>query len=209
MLFCHSNSILESLSQLSLQSGQFVKKHTANYMSNVTLYRKSEYQIQCLLFIYTKGKNINSFNCTFNNKKEHNHYQQKIVFLFFVLSIAWFQNLLHCCEKNYLLKKILKQKIKEEGTGEETQRGFCLFVNFFFWSHCMPCRILVLRPGIKPVPSEVEAWSLNHWNARAVLRGLFICLLLMSPLRSRKQKAVYRYQILSVFAFLSWNGWHV
>ena len=26
--------------------------------------------------------------------------------------------------------------------------------------------ILVLQPGIKPVPPEVEAWSFSHWTAR-------------------------------------------
>ena len=28
------------------------------------------------------------------------------------------------------------------------------------------CRILIPLPGIKPVPSAVEAWSLNHWTTR-------------------------------------------
>ena len=30
--------------------------------------------------------------------------------------------------------------------------------------------ILVLQPGIKPVPPALEAWSVNHWTARKVPR---------------------------------------
>ena len=35
-----------------------------------------------------------------------------------------------------------------------------------FWPHCAACGILVLRPGIEPMPPAVEAWSSNHWTAR-------------------------------------------
>lgn len=31
-----------------------------------------------------------------------------------------------------------------------------------FEPHGMACRILVPRPGIKPMPPAVGAWSLNH-----------------------------------------------
>ena len=31
----------------------------------------------------------------------------------------------------------------------------------------MACGILVPRPGFKPGPPAVEAWSPNHWTARA------------------------------------------
>ena len=34
------------------------------------------------------------------------------------------------------------------------------------WLHNTACAILVYRPGIKPVPSAVEAWSVNHWTSR-------------------------------------------
>ena len=34
------------------------------------------------------------------------------------------------------------------------------------WLHNMACAILVYWPGIKPVPSAVEAWSVNHWTSR-------------------------------------------
>ena len=46
--------------------------------------------------------------------------------------------------------------------------GMNLFYPFFFfyWLYCMACRILTPYPGIKPMPPEVEAWSLNHWTAR-------------------------------------------
>ena len=38
---------------------------------------------------------------------------------------------------------------------------------FFFFFLAMPCSgILVPRPGIKPTPPALEAWSLNHWTAR-------------------------------------------
>ena len=30
------------------------------------------------------------------------------------------------------------------------------------------CGILVLQPGIEPMPPEMEAWSLSHWTAREV-----------------------------------------
>ena len=34
--------------------------------------------------------------------------------------------------------------------------------------HGLACKILVPRPGIEPVLSAVEAWSLNHWTTREV-----------------------------------------
>ena len=40
----------------------------------------------------------------------------------------------------------------------------CLF--FFFFGHAAACGILVPQPGIKPEPSEVKAWSSNHWTAK-------------------------------------------
>ena len=36
---------------------------------------------------------------------------------------------------------------------------------FVSWA---PYRILVTQPGIKPMPSALGAWSLNHWTAREV-----------------------------------------
>lgn len=32
----------------------------------------------------------------------------------------------------------------------------------------MVYRILVPRPGIKPMPSALEMWCLNHWSIREV-----------------------------------------
>ena len=44
----------------------------------------------------------------------------------------------------------------------------------FFWLHHSACGILVSLPGIEPMPTSVEAVSLNHWVAREVpLYGLF------------------------------------
>ena len=43
------------------------------------------------------------------------------------------------------------------------------YVHFFFPSVChMACGILVLQPGVKPMPPAVEAWSFNPWTAREV-----------------------------------------
>ena len=33
---------------------------------------------------------------------------------------------------------------------------------------CTACRILVPRPGIKPTPPALKAWSLDHWTTREV-----------------------------------------
>ena len=43
---------------------------------------------------------------------------------------------------------------------------FYLFI--IFWPRCAACRTLVPWPGIEPVPPSVEAYNLNHWNAREV-----------------------------------------
>ena len=51
---------------------------------------------------------------------------------------------------------------------------FLNFLEFFFfffgggWPHLAACGILVLQPGIKPMPPAVGAQSLNHWPAREV-----------------------------------------
>ena len=44
---------------------------------------------------------------------------------------------------------------------------------FFSWSCRMACGALVLRPGIKPTYTALEAWSLNHWTTRKALPGDF------------------------------------
>ena len=49
--------------------------------------------------------------------------------------------------------------------------GIFFFFFFFFgggWPHLAACGILVLQPGIKPMPPAVGAQSLNHWPAREV-----------------------------------------
>ena len=58
------------------------------------------------------------------------------------------------------------------------QRSFFFF--FFLLCH-IACRLLVPRPGIKPMPSAVEVRSLNHWTTREVPHVL--CLFIL-PLRS-------------------------
>ena len=42
------------------------------------------------------------------------------------------------------------------------------------WLHYVACGILVPRPGIKPTPPALEAWSLNHWTTREVLNSAFL-----------------------------------
>ena len=42
------------------------------------------------------------------------------------------------------------------------------FFPFFFFFGQEACRILVPRPGIEPLPPEVEARSFDHWNTREV-----------------------------------------
>ena len=42
-----------------------------------------------------------------------------------------------------------------------------LFSYLFIYGHTL-CEILIPRPGIKPVPPALGAWSLNHWTARKV-----------------------------------------
>ena len=45
---------------------------------------------------------------------------------------------------------------------------FLIFFFFLFFGHHAVCEILVPWLGIKPVPSSVEGWSLNHWTTREV-----------------------------------------
>ena len=43
-----------------------------------------------------------------------------------------------------------------------------LCIKITFWPHLAACGDLVPRPGIKPTPPALEAWSLNHWTTREV-----------------------------------------
>ena len=38
-----------------------------------------------------------------------------------------------------------------------------------FWPNQTACGVLVPQLGTEPMPSAVEAWSLNHWANREVL----------------------------------------
>jgi len=42
------------------------------------------------------------------------------------------------------------------------------FLGGWLAPHHAVCRILVLQPGFKPVPTTLEAQSFNHWTAREV-----------------------------------------
>ena len=46
-------------------------------------------------------------------------------------------------------------------------------INKYFWQCCVACRILVPRPGSKPLPAAVEAQSPNHGATREVPRHSF------------------------------------
>ena len=48
------------------------------------------------------------------------------------------------------------------------------FFFFFFRPRHAACRILVPRPGIKPMPPALGAQSLNHWAAREVPLKYFL-----------------------------------
>ena len=45
---------------------------------------------------------------------------------------------------------------------------YFLFFSFFLLAAPCVCRILLPRPGIKPMLFAVEAWNLNHWTTREV-----------------------------------------
>ena len=45
---------------------------------------------------------------------------------------------------------------------------------FFFGTSLAACRILVLQPGIEPMPPTVKVQSLNHWITREVPLGEFV-----------------------------------
>ena len=70
----------------------------------------------------------------------------------------------------YLCKGILWLNIlgKKVTRLDNFQHSFQLLstVIFFFGPHHSACRILALRPVIKPGPLAVKAWSPNHWTAR-------------------------------------------
>ena len=52
------------------------------------------------------------------------------------------------------------------------------FPLFDFWLCCVACMILVPWPEIKPTSSALEAWSLNHWTDRKVLKYFFNLLII-------------------------------
>ena len=52
----------------------------------------------------------------------------------------------------------------------------CLFylINLFLWLRLVACGVLVPEPGVKPLPSALEAQNLNHWTTKGVLDPLFL-----------------------------------
>ena len=47
------------------------------------------------------------------------------------------------------------------------------FLISIFWLCHRQYETLVTQSGIEPSPPALEAWSLNHWTAREVMRGTF------------------------------------
>ena len=78
------------------------------------------------------------------------------------------------------------------GIGTLLRQNYFFFF-FFFW----PCQeaygILILQLGVEPMPSALEAWSLNHLTAR---RSWDKCL-------SGTIRMIYIYIYLSVFGVVS------
>ena len=54
-----------------------------------------------------------------------------------------------------------------------------IIILLFFWLCHIAYRILVSQPGIEPIPSALEAWSLNHWTTREEI-------ITLSEVRQRK-----------------------
>ena len=77
----------------------------------------------------------------------------------------------------------------------------CFF--FFFWSCREACEILVLRPGIEPVPLAVEAQSPNHWTAREFPHGLCYMFFLDSLLFKKRNYFFKSINILLVLGIMS------
>ena len=78
-----------------------------------------------------------------------------------------------CCDRRVpvyeiLLELVLLLFFKKSKFSNGFQAGLLSYFIYllFFWPHRAACGILVPRPGIKPVPSAVEAQSPNHWTTR-------------------------------------------
>ena len=59
--------------------------------------------------------------------------------------------------------------------GCQTGKPIVIYL-FNFFSFCLlpaAWRILVIQPGIEPVPPAVEVWCLNHWTAKEVPNQLY------------------------------------
>ena len=52
----------------------------------------------------------------------------------------------------------------------------CLFylINLVLWLRLVACGVLVPEPGVKPLPSVLEAQNLNHWTTWEVLKAATI-----------------------------------
>ena len=52
---------------------------------------------------------------------------------------------------------------------------------FFFWSHCVACRILVPKPGIEPMTLAMKLWRSNHWTSGGSPYKSSFCRVLLPP----------------------------
>ena len=71
---------------------------------------------------------------------------------------------------------------------------YYLHLKKFFWLHHATCGILVLWPGIEPVPRAVKVWSLNHWLRRKSLLISSNSFFLFSPQFPSLLKSFFRWE---------------
>ena len=60
------------------------------------------------------------------------------------------------------------QSLNHWTTRQAQENLFLNNLSFTFLLHHTACRILILLPGIEPMPPVVEVQSLNHWITRDV-----------------------------------------
>ena len=67
--------------------------------------------------------------------------------------------------KLYETTKDLTQ-LKQSWQDKQSWSIICFHFIIYFCPHRAACGVSAPWPGIKPMPSEVEAWSRNHWTNR-------------------------------------------
>ena len=87
-----------------------------------------------------------------------------------------------------------------------------LFFFFFFSLGQVAFRILVLQPGIKPVPTAVDAWGPNHWATSEFPEGTIfnswvIWNILWFESLFVKFRIIFFYSLLFLFIYVFWLQW--